>query len=220
MIIASSTYGMGDILLLTSVAKHIPDCEVHLQPEAEKYSRFFRNICSKIVITDNIIPLPEIGPGHYALRKLRALGMENKCYLPYVDISEEEKQDGLSIIKKYQNPIVFVGNVAKHWKKEREPSQQYFQDIINNLSEEHTVLQFGISSNFTEFKKTIPMVDICIDDLIKYYYAIGEFVGVDTGDTHLMLACGGFCQAHIPVIGPRISSLWNYESNKIHYIYF
>lgn len=212
---------MGDILLLTAVAKHIPDCEVHLQPQAAKFSRFFRNISSKIVITENIIPTPEIGEGHYALKKLRALGLENKCYLPYVDVSDSEKKEGLKLIKNYTNPIVFVANVAKHWKLQREPSdKQYFQSIIDKLSETYTVLQFGLSSNFTEYKHTIPIIDSSIDDLIKYYYAIGKFVGVDTGDTHLMLAVGGWCQAHIPMFGLRMPSLWNYKSNKIHYIYF
>lgn len=221
MILSSETYGMGDILLLTAIAKHIPNCEVRLQPKAAKFARFFRNISSKIVITEDIIPVPEVGSGHYALRKLRALGLEDKCYLPYVDVSEEEKKDGLTLIEKYTNPIVFVGNVASHWKQQREPSdKRYFQQIINELSESYTVLQFGLSSNFTEYKHTIPIVDSSIDDLIKYYYAIGKFIGVDTGDTHLMLAVGGRCQAHVPVFGPRMSSVWNYESNRIHYIYF
>ena len=221
MIISSSTSGMGDILLLTAVAKHIPDCEVHLQPQAAKFSRFFRNLCSKIVITEDITPISEIGSGHYALRKLRALGLENKCYLPYIDISEQEKKDSLLLIKKYTNPIVFVGNVAKHWKHYREPSdKKYFQSIIDRISETYTILQFGVSSNFTEYNHTIPMIDIAIDDLIKYYYGIGKFIGVDTGDTHLMLGVGGECEAHIPAFGPRMPSVWNYESNKIHYIYF
>lgn len=221
MIISSSTYGMGDILLLTSIAKYFPNCEVHLQPHAAKFSRFFRDISKQIIITENVVPTPDIGPGHYAQKKLRALGIENKCYLPCVCLNEQEKQDGLMFAQKYKNPIVFVGNVAFHWKHEREPSdKKYFQSLIDKLSETYTVLQFGLSSNFTEYNHTIPMVDISIDDLIKYYYGIGKFIGVDTGDTHLMLAVGGSCEAHIPRFGSRSPELWNYNSLKIQYYYF
>lgn len=221
MILSSSTYGMGDILLLTSIAKYVPDCEVHLQPQAARFSRFFRNISSKIVITETITPIKEIGEGHYALRKLRAIGLGSRCYLPYIDVSDEEKKEGNLMIKQYENPIAFVSNVALNWKTQREPKdKQYFQPIIDKLSESNTILQFGLSSNFTEYKHTIPIVDISINDLIKYYYAIGKFVGVDTGDTHLMLAVGGSCEAHIPKFGSRIPSAWNYESDRIRYKYF
>jgi hypothetical protein len=222
MIIASKTFGMGDILLLTAVAKHCTDAEVHLPPEANKFSRFFRDICKQIIITDNIVPMPESGYDHYALRKLRAVGLAHKCYLPYVSVSEDEKQHGLELIKPYNNPIVFVGNSSSHWKHEREPHKEYFQNIIDNLIKTgRDVLQFGLSSNFTKFSNTIPLIDLDIDTLIKYYSAIGEYVGVDTGDTHLMLATGGKCKVHIPRHGSRLPMEWNYNyPNIIQYTYF
>lgn len=221
MIISSKMCGMGDILLLTACAKHVPDCEIQIPPQASKFARFFRDISKNVVITENITPTPDIGPGHYAIKKLRALGLENKCYLPYVHLTTDEKTEALNLVKTYKNPIVFVGNVAKHWKQEREPrNKKYFQSIINYLSETHTVLQFGISSNFTEYANTIKMIDIPINDLIKYYYGIGKFVGVDTGDTHLMLAVGGYCEAHIPRYGPRSPEEWNYNTSRIKYYYF
>lgn len=221
MIISSPTTGMGDILLLTAVAKYFPEAEVHLQPSIQKYARFFRNICSKIVITENITPLKEEGSGHYALRKLRPMGLSDRCYLPYVSYSQEELIYGKELIKTYVNPIVFVSNSSLQWKHEREPPQTYFQNIINQLyNEGHTILQFGLSKNFTEYKHVIPLIDIDIDTLICYYAAIGRYVGVDTGDTHLMLAVGGQCQVFIPSFGSRVPSEWNYNSSKINYFYF
>jgi len=41
MIISSNPTGMGDILLLTSIAKQTTNCTVNLQPKAAKYARFF-----------------------------------------------------------------------------------------------------------------------------------------------------------------------------------
>jgi hypothetical protein len=220
MIVSSETYGMGDILLLTAVAKHFPDCTVQLQPSAAKFSRFFRNISKEIIITQKVEPLKECGGGHYALRKLRALGCENKCYLPYVDVTEQEKLYGLELIKNYKNPIVFVANSAKQWKFDREPKPTFLQPIIDKLSQTHTILQFGISDNFTEYKNTIPIIDISIEDLIAYYSAIGKFFGIDTGDTHLMLAVGGYCEVFIPRPKFRMPETWNYNSPKIQYHFF
>ena len=220
MILASSTYGMGDILTLTAVAKHFPECTVKLQPQAQKFSRFFKNISSNIIITNDIIPTKESGGGHYALRKLRALGHEDKCYLPYVYVSDEEISIGKNLIKQYKNPIVFVANSAKRWKFDREPPYPFFQPIIDKLSEQNTILQFGISENFTKYNNTIPIIDEPIDKLIQYYSAIGRFFGVDTGDTHLMLAVGGVCDVFIPRPKFRMPEAWNYNSPKITYYYF
>lgn len=220
MIVSSITYGMGDILTLTGIAKHFMDCEVHLQPQAERFSRFFRNICSKIVITENIQPMKEIGDDHYTLRKLRGLGYENLCYLPYIDINDEEKKIAKKLVQQFNNPIVFVANSAPQWKFDREPPQEYFQPIINELSKKYSILQFGLSNNFTPYKNTIPIMDLSIEELILYYYGIQKFIGIDTGDTHLMLAVGGECDVFIPRPKFRIPQAWNYNSSKIKYYYF
>lgn len=221
IVLACPTTGMGDILVLTSVAKHMPYCVVQLQTKISHFSRFFRGLCDQIIITDNVLPTPEIGNGHHATRKLRYFGLDSKCYMPLVLYSEQELNKGIDLIKDYPNPIAFVGNSSITWKHEREPSHQYLQDIINKLyNEGHTILQFGISQNFTEFKHTVPIIDLDINDLICYYAAIKKYVGVDTGDTHLMLALGGSCEIHIPNFGARIPELWNYNSIKAKYYYF
>lgn len=223
MIISSINDGMGDILLLTAVAKYFPSAEVHLQPTAAKFSRFFRDISSKVVITNDIVPVPERGNDHYAKRKLRGIShdLANMCYLPYVSYNKKELEDGMALVKNYTNPIALVANSSLRWKHEREPKEPFFQNIVDELnSSGHTVLQFGISNNFTPLKNTIPMVDLDIDVLIKYYAAIKKFVGVDTGDTHLMLALGGVCTVHIPKFGSRLPREWNYDHPNIKYYYF
>jgi hypothetical protein len=223
MILSSINDGMGDILLLTAIAKHQPTAEIHLQPTAARFSRFFRDISSKIVITQNIIPVPEIGNDHYTKRKLRGIShdLADKCYLPYVSYNNQELEEGLYLIEKYLNPIALVANSSLRWKHEREPKEPFFQNMVNQLNDlGHTVLQFGVSQNFTLLENTILILDLDIDTLIKYYAAIKKFIGVDTGDTHLMLAVGGVCDVYIPSRGSRLPHEWNYNHPNIQYHYF
>lgn len=223
MILSSINDGMGDILLLTSIAKYFPSAEIHLQPTAARFSRFFRDISSKIVITENIIPVPEIGNDHYAKRKLRGISpdLADKCYLPYVSCNRQELEEGMSLIEKYHNPIVLVANSSLRWKHEREPKEPFFQNIVDRLNGlGTTVLQFGVSQNFTQLRGTIPILDLDMETLIKYYAAIKRFIGVDTGDTHLMLALGGQCDVYIPRFGSRMPHEWNYDHPHIRYYYF
>lgn len=213
--------GMGDVLLLTSICKHIPNTTVELFPPAEKFKIFFDNICEKVIITENAFVTPDIPPGHFAQQKLRFYNIENKCYLPYVNIKPEYILRGNELISRYRNPIVFVANCAKH-SKNREPHKSYFQPIIDSLSDSYSILQFGLSHNFAEYKHTIPIVDCSIYDLICYYSVIKKFVGVDTGDTHLMIAVGGSCDIFIPTNQYiRNSNWWNYNNySHIKYHYF
>lgn len=183
--------GMGDILLLTSICKYIPSCTIELLPSCNKFERFFRNQCLDICYTDTPYDLPNIGDDHYAKCKMRSIGLNNMCYLPHIEISEEEIIRGKELISKFRNPVVFVANTSSKFKSVREVSKDFWNPILYRLQESHDILQFGLSSNFTEFSQTISMLDCSIDDLICYYSAIKNYYGVETGDKHLMLACGG-----------------------------
>lgn len=213
--------GMGDTLLLTSICKHIPNTIVELFPQAEKFKIFFENICDKVIITENAFVTPDIPPGHFAQQKLRFYGLNNVCYLPFIYPQKKYIEQGKKFIEKYENPIVFVANCAKH-NSIRDPHKNYFQPILDKLSENHTILQFGLSSNFSEYKKTIPILDCSIEDLISYYISIKKFIGVDTGDTHLMIAVGGSCDIYVPSnINIRQPNWWNYKNySHLNYYYY
>lgn len=183
--------GMGDILLLTSICKIVPGVAVELLPESAKFMRFFRDQCSEVIFKNDPMDLPNIGNDHYARAKMRGLGMENECHLPRVVISDTEKDTAKEMIMQYRSPVVFVPNCSKKWSSVRELPKDFWMPILDNLAEEHDILQFGLSSNFTSFPQTIPMPDINLRELILYYYACGKYYGVETGDKHLMLACGG-----------------------------
>ncbi len=183
--------GMGDILLLTSICKHIPSCTIELLPSCNKFKRFFKNQCLGVRYTDTPYDLPNIGNDHYAKCKMRSMGLNNMCYLPHIEISEEEITRGKELVSKYRNPVVLVVNTSVKFKAVREISKDFWNPFLDKLKQEHDILQFGLSSNFTNFEQTIPIVDCSIEDLICYYSAIKTYYGVETGDKHLMLACGG-----------------------------
>jgi hypothetical protein len=214
-----NSIGMGDVLILTAICKHVPDCTIELPHEVERFSRFFRGISKNVVLKDSpaIHPLSE-GKGHHAECRLRALGLEGECYLPHVDITEEEAERGAALISSYKNPIVFKPNCAALHKGVKEFSREMWQDIIDELAEDHSLLQFGISSHFTEFDNVTNLIDVSIDDLICYYSAIKKYVGVDTGDVHLMLACGGSVHVYHPPTNPSFDLVrWRYEYPNAKY---
>lgn len=204
--------GMGDVLLLTAVCKHMPDqVRVELFPKAAKYGLFFDHICKDVIITDRAAVTKDIGSGHFAQRKMRSLGLHNLCYLPYIYPKPEYMEIGLELIKEYNNPIAFIANCASS-RHIRQPPAPILQQYVDSLTSRYTVLQFGISNNFTPLKNTIPIVDTDIYTLLCYYTAIKRIVGVDTGDIHAMIAVGGAADVLIPKSTPhRDHDQWNYK---------
>lgn len=183
--------GMGDILLLTAICKHIPDCIVELKPELKKFERFFFGQCKSLIYKDEPLDLKNTGNVHYAKAKMAGVGMGDLCYLPKVQVSKEEIDKGKKLIAKFKNPVAFVPNTSAKFKSTREIPVEVWNEILDKLKEKHDILQFGLSSNFTEFSQATPILDLDITELICYYSAIGSYYGVETGDKHLMLACGG-----------------------------
>lgn len=184
--------GMGDVLLLTAICKHVKDCTVELLPKLKKFSRFFDGISEKVVYTETPVDLINKGDDHYAKCKLRGLGIYDVCYLPEIKISDSEINEGLSLISEYKNPVVFVPNTSLKFKEVREVKAENWLPVLDNLKAKgHDILQFGVNENFTNFKQTIKLLDLPIEKLILYYSAIKKYYGVETGDKHLMLACGG-----------------------------
>lgn len=221
--IGTSKYssGMGDVLLLTSLCKHLKNVKVELYPNAAKYKIFFDNICDSVEISENATVTPDIPPGHFSQQKLRYFGLSNVCYLPYLHPKPEYFDIGKNLIKNYHNPIAFVSNCNIN-QKARDIPKEYAQTIVDELSKKHTVLQFGLSNNLTKLNNTIPILDLSIYDLICYYSAIKNFVGADTGDSHLMIALGGKCSLIVPSDRTlRNPDWWNYKNySNITYTYF
>ena len=213
--------GLGDILMLTAICRHNPNCTVELTPESSKYACLFEGICRDIVITDDPFVTPEVGTGTFLEKKLRACGFESKSPLPYIKLTDQEKREGLEFAKQFNNPIVFVPNCSLKWKGMREMDKEKWIKIIDRLKNKYTFLQFGLSNNFTKFENTIPLMNVPLRTQAKQFYGVKKYLGVDTGDRYIMSGVGGRCV----VLHPKSNDCynhadWHFSKDTIEYIEF
>jgi hypothetical protein len=213
--------GLGDVLLLTAICKYMPNCIVELHPKVERFSRFFQGQCKEIIIKENPVDLSNIGTDHYALCKMRGIGLNGKCHLPHIVLTEKDIQRGKELIADYPNPIAFVPNCSKSWAHMREMPKEKWHPILKKLQKDHTILQFGFESNFTDFDNTVKIKNCSIEDLVCYFSVIKKYIGVDTGDRHLMLACGGTEEVFCPPSNLHYDHhRWHYNSSRSTYHIF
>lgn len=219
LIIGNGTepYGLGDTLLLTSICKHAT-CIVELAPQAEKFASIFNGL-AEVRIVENPVRTPHTGGGHYIRRKFRALNIDSDDILPTIIQTPEriEKAKALQLDK----VVAFVPNCSLTWKNIREVRPDYWERYIAYLKENNVkIYQFGSSNNYTKFDGVDKvLLDLPIEELILHYMAIGTYVGVDTGDHHLMLACGGHNVVAFPSYHPGyVEEEWQYNSPVVQYI--
>lgn len=209
--------GMGDILLLTAICKHTP-CKVQLHPDYKRFSRFFRDI-AELEFTENPTDTPNIGTGHYTQRKFNALGINSKDILPYISFNDLEKEQIKYLKSILGNSIAFNPNCSSRWSHIRETHPKNWIPILKKNNKK--IYQFGISSHTQVFSNLNGIfLDLPIELLVLFYAAIGEYIGVETGDVQLMLACGGKATVYYPENTSYNPSEFQYDSDKITYIPF
>lgn len=95
-------------------------------------------------------------------------------------------------------------------------------DIIGKLKDKYTFLQFGISNILpTKFDNVTQLLDVPIRKLSCYYYGVGTYLGVDTGDRHLMTAVGGKTIVLHPNDNIDYSHKeWHYSKDIVTYVNF
>jgi len=213
--------GLGDTLLLTGICRYKRDCIVELHPSCEKFSFFFNGICESINLTQTPTRTPHVGSGTFLERKMNACGIHNKKPLPLVILSKDEQKEAKQKIKNFKNPLIISVNCSKKWKHVREFDVEKWNKITDSLKDDYTLLQFGISDNFTKIDHTIPFVDLSLLEMCKYFFGVGKYLGVDTGDRHLAIALG--CETTI--LHPNDhnnyrASNWHYSKDIINYVNF
>lgn len=212
---------LGDVLLLTSLCKHVESPIVELTPSANKRFGSLFNGIAKVIETNNPKITKDIGSGTFVERKLRSIGLENYDPLPKIKISKEEEDWARKIISQYKNPIIFVANTSKRHKHIRECNPEIWNTIIEEISKTRTIIQFGLSQNFTNFENTVVCKDLDIRKTAALYSIVKEYFGVDTGDMHLMLSVGGTVNVLVPRSNNEYNhECWHYKSPKAKYILF
>tara|TARA_R110000822_G_scaffold41701_1_gene113452 strand:- start:406 stop:1116 length:711 start_codon:yes stop_codon:yes gene_type:complete len=213
--------GLGDVLLLTPLCREFPDSTVELTPEAAgRFGSLFNGIAN-VRVTETPTITKDVGGGHFANRKLRGHGRGDVNYLPEIKLIDEEIEWANKVISKYDNPIIFAPNTALRNKNQREFDPMKWQVVIDHLSQTKTVLQFGMSSNFTPFNNTIMCKDNDVRQTAALYSSVGHYMGVDTGDMHLMLAVSGNVTVLVPNSKPDYQhDQWHYKHPSAKYILF
>lgn len=214
--------GVGDNLAFTPLMKHFNNCTLELlnHPKSRNIAPLFDGLCS-INFTENPRGVKESKHPHVAQQKIEGYGIAHlvNC-IPKIKLHPYEIEEARAELVGIKNPIAFVGNsngsgdVNDLASRYRVPPTKNLQNLVSQLSEEHTVLQFGLSKNITNLDKSIKILDLPLRMLAAYYSVIGKYFGIDTGDYHLMLAVGGSCEVICPTSSGHYShDCWHYTEN-------
>lgn len=214
----SKTYGLGDTLTLTSVCKYFPNrFTVQLPKSKERFKILFSGLAQvEICEESEIIPLPDIGGGHYATRKLRnffgeaADGMNNRPLV--LHCNENDEKWAYEFLKKTGPAAIFVPNCSKQWSGVRSMPQKAIDYAINQIkSTGSTPIVCQSSLNKIETKE-IELVDLDLSKYISLLRQAGGYCGANTGDEHLAAALGCMTYVFQPKDGNGFfSSEWNYD---------
>lgn len=186
-----------------------------LPKQLEKFAFLFRGLCP-VKITENY-PLFNWTTGNASAQKLARFGFRTHDPLPKINISLEAIDRGKELIKGIPNPVAFVPTCSAHWEHVRQRPPSFWKPVVKHLSQRYTVCQFGRKEYPTlDGVKRMPYVDL--ETLAGIYHNIFNYVGVDTGDYHLMIAVGGRAVVAEPDPMPTIQSeFWLFDSPRIVY---
>jgi len=208
---------LGDILWMTAPLRYSNNIKIslHADDRSKWVGKAFENIC-EVEYVDN----PPIRPDHlvdttqepyfsaHRSRKiLLSLGIVNEVSVPFIKLTKDEIDWATNFLKDYKNPIAVIndnsatGDKTNYSGNYRRPPSEIMQVFVNKLVQNNvTPLQFGMSEDekFTKLSNSIPIRGLSLRETAACYYIIGEYLGGDTGDYHLMLATGGKATVLIP----------------------
>lgn len=141
--------------------------------------------------------------------------------LPDVRLKQEEIAKARKFLAPYKNPVALCVNCAPYWAYLRETDAHKWETIVAVLSPRFTFVQFGVSEHFTPIKGAVHFLDQDIRHVAACYQVAGRYVGVETGNSHLMLGVRGECWiAEPPPCKERDHVFMHYKHPKCHYYLF
>ena len=237
--------GIGDLLTYTPIFKHYKNCLVKMidNEKGRVGAPLFNGLCSVVFekhVGDNIngnVPYQT----HTAARRLIQLGLHNISPIPEIIITSEELLNGQKIlidnginISKPMLSIVADANgshsLENTFGKVRMMNFDRWELLLNFLSKKYQLIQFGLSNKVTKLPYVKQILDLNIRELASCYGIIKKYLGIDTGDYHLMLATGGKSVVFSPKNGeggqhPYWAWQWHYQDqwfekgSRIKYFY-
>lgn len=212
----ADAYGLGDFLTITPLAKHFGrKCCLNLPLSMARYGVLFANLCP-VYITEDFPVFKHLGGPHMAIQKMGLFGLKLDP-LPTVVLTEAEKVWARAMLSHYHRPIAFAPTCAKEWAHIRERPSEYWEPIVERLND-RDVLQFG-RAEYPTVKGCARIPFLKLRQLAAMYSVIGEYLGADTGDLHLMLAVGGKATCVVPDAERKyVTQEWHYNSPRVSYI--
>lgn len=226
-------YGMGDLILLTSICKHFPNqFTIEIQKSMERFSIFFDKLANVEIVNDMTYDellrkgnhLKDIGRGHYSTRKLRnffgskADLLDNKPLILYTDMESELWVE--NYLKNKPNPLIVAPMCSIGAKDIRGMKEDLAQNLIENLKANEYTPILCLSSSY-EFKcnTEYTLKDLCIKKYICLLRKVGLYYGVNTGDFHLAVSVGAIANVFQPESDPKnfIPEEWCYSHPSIKY---
>lgn len=226
-------YGMGDLLLLTSICKYFPNqFTIEIQKSVNRFSIFFDKIAEVEFIEDMPYAelvrkgkyLPSIGRGHYATRQLRnyfgdkASLLDNRPLVLYTDMESEAWVD--QYLKDKPNPAIIAPMCSPNAKGIRGMKEDLTQSIIEQLQNNNVTPILCLSSSYEYNLKSKHIIkDLCIKKYICLMRRVGLYFGANTGDMHLAVAVGALVNTFQPKFDPKTFNPeeWCYNHPTIKY---
>lgn len=224
--LSSSSTGLGDILLLTSVCKNLlaqnKKPKVILPERIARFSILFDGLAD-VEIGEREFHTQDIGDGHYSTRKLRnffekAELLDNK---PLVLHSNQESEEWVKdFLADKKNPIIFVPYCAKQWHEVRSFKLDTSIKVIDHLiSTGYTPILCESSSNPVPISIENKLTDLPLSKYICLLRKVANYYGCNTGDMHLAIAVNCVCCVIQPKSNPFFNeNEWNYSHPSIQYI--
>lgn len=205
---------LGDALWITPLARYVPDLVVQLRAgdkRAKGVSAIFDGLCEVEFIDNPPDTIKSKLDVHAAQKILYAYKIVDRNSIPQIKLREDEIAWAKEYLKGYKNPIAIINNNSgtndptNHRAKYVCPPHNFIQEISDNYrANGKTILQFGPSKDYYDRDPFVPIngaIEIRglrVRQLAACYHVIGQMVGGDTGDYHLMLAVGGKCAILVP----------------------
>lgn len=218
--LASDQHGLGDTLMLTSLAKNITEpVTVQLPKKVERFSILFDKLAVVEVIDDDKFrgyrKTSNFGCGPYVRQKLRGFFRNEAEYMDIRPLVLHTKPSSELWAAEYlldkPNPVIFVPTCSPQWASVRNLPVKLAHSVYAELREKgFTPIVCQSSSNFLDIGEH-QLTDLDLSKYICLMRQVGFMVGANTGDEHLATAVG--CK--IIIYQPEDHSLfssseWNY----------
>lgn len=182
--------GVGDTLMLTPLARALGKRAVMILPSSMERMKFlFRNLCP-VQISDNHPVSMWQKDILQSIGFLRMFQLGGQDPIPRIDLDPDAIKAAREGLASIRSPLAFCPTCSRHWSHVRQRPPLFWRPIIAELSKRFTVLQFGLK-DYPDVPGTRRMPFVSLEHLAATYHLIGNYVGVNTGDHHLMLSVGG-----------------------------